>query len=219
LDKKDFIDPKNITSIFRGAKEIFIHQPEENLTDLKILSQRLETKIGLMGMGGHSKTEVIFERNQYYLGQTINVKVLCDNSMCGTPIKSFKIKLKRKVFVNGLREKEPQSIKTSKYLIQHKDVDHGCGPKSKCERNLTVEIPLKDPDFPEMIDSKLNEAELGLASQMQPSRNGHLWNVIYSVKIFVKHDSLTQRGEGECITLPIKVMAKPDESLNKHIDN
>lgn len=66
-----------------------------------------------------------------------------------------------------------------------------------------------------MIDSKLNGAELGLARQMQPSRNGHLWNVIYSVKIFVKHDSLTQRGEGECITLPIKVMAKPDESLNK----
>lgn len=46
---------------------------------------------------------MIFERNQYQVGERVNVKVLCDNSQCGTAVKSFKIKLKRKVFVTGNR--------------------------------------------------------------------------------------------------------------------
>lgn len=101
-------------------------------------------------------------------------------------------------------------VKTSKYLEQFKDFEHGCGPKQKCERDLSIDIPVRDPDLPGSIDGKFNEFELPLAIQMQPSRNGHLWNVVYSVKVFVKHDSITQRGEGECITLPIRVVGKPE---------
>lgn len=75
-----------------------------------------------MGLGGSvSKTTVIFDKNQYYNGDTCNVKIICDNSQCSTGIKSFKIKLKRKVYAAGERvsiysEKDDQVIKTTKYL-------------------------------------------------------------------------------------------------------
>lgn len=42
----------------------------------------IESKVGgLMGFGGSiSKTTVIFDKNQYYNGDTCNVKIICDNS-------------------------------------------------------------------------------------------------------------------------------------------
>lgn len=75
-----------------------------------------------MGLGGSlSITEVIFDRNQYYLGDKCTVKIICDNTNCNSGVKSFKIKLKRKVFASGERassysDRESQVIKTSKYL-------------------------------------------------------------------------------------------------------
>lgn len=57
-----------------------------------------------MGFGGStSMTEVIFDRNQYYIGETAKVRVICDNSQCNVGIKSFKIKLKRKIYALGKR--------------------------------------------------------------------------------------------------------------------
>jgi hypothetical protein len=57
-----------------------------------------------MGFGGSpSITEVTFDKNQYYIGDTARVKVVCDNSQCNVGIKSFKIKLKRKIYAHGQR--------------------------------------------------------------------------------------------------------------------
>lgn len=44
---------------------------------------------------------------------------------------------------------------------------------------------------------------------MQASTNGNLLCVQYSLKVFVRHDSKMQFGEGECVTLPIKILEKP----------
>ena len=59
-----------------------------------------------MGFGGSTSiTDVIFEKNQYYTGEQCNVRIICDNSKCQVGIKSFKIKLKRKVYAIGERKK------------------------------------------------------------------------------------------------------------------
>lgn len=44
--------------------------------------------------------------------------------------------------------------------------------------------------------------------QMQSSVNAQIVTIMYSLKVFVKHDSVTQRGEGECITMPIRIISK-----------
>jgi hypothetical protein len=41
------------------------------------------------------------------------------------------------------------------------------------------------------------------------SVNSAIYKISYILKIFVKHDSLTQLGEGECVTLPIRIIEKP----------
>ena len=41
------------------------------------------------------------------------------------------------------------------------------------------------------------------------SVNGDLYQIVYSIKIFVKHVAMTQRGEGACVTLPIRIIPLP----------
>ncbi len=107
-----------------------------------------------MGFGGSvSITEVTFDRNQYYSGDQCNVKIVCDNSKCNVGVKSFKLKLKRKIYASGERisavgDRVKETLKQSKYIYSHKDVDHNCGPKLKVERIVSFQIPLIDPDLP-----------------------------------------------------------------------
>lgn len=150
-----------------------------------------------MGLGGKpSITDIIFDRNQYYTGDKVNVKVVCDNSQCNTGVKSFKIKLKRKVYIRatrltGFNEQQTELLKTSKYLYQFKDTQHGCGPRQKVERNLSFDIPTVDPDLPdEALAIKYNDNDLPLVKTLTGSINGKLMTVLYSVKVFVKHDSV-----------------------------
>lgn len=75
-----------------------------------------------MGFGGAiCITEVAFDRNQYYPGDECRVKIMCDNSKCSVGVKSFKLKLKRKIFASGERisavgQRVNESLKQSKYI-------------------------------------------------------------------------------------------------------
>lgn len=77
------------------------------------------------------------------------------------------------------------------------------------------------------IDKNFDASQTKLIRTLTPSENGDLFQILYSIKIFVKHDSVTQRGEGACITLPIRILPapiklspeqKPDEE-SKEVDN
>ena len=46
---------------------------------------------------------MIFERNQYYGGDRVNVTIRCINLKVSTAVKSFKLKFKRKIFMLGER--------------------------------------------------------------------------------------------------------------------
>ena len=102
--------------------------------------------------GSRSVTLVSFNQQQFYPGDKCEVKLICDNTQCSTAVKSFKIKLKRKVFAKGERnqmyvDKDRQMLKTSKYLFQFKDTSVKCGARQKVEHMLTFEIPRDDPDI------------------------------------------------------------------------
>lgn len=59
------------------------------------------------------------DQNQYYNGDVCKVNIVCDNSASSVDVKSFKIKLKRKVFAQS-KKRAPDNgivnIKDSKYL-------------------------------------------------------------------------------------------------------
>ena len=63
--------------------------------DLKF---ELKSKIGgFCGLGStESFSTIFFDKNEYYLGETAKVRIVCDNSLCDKPIHCFKFKLHRK---------------------------------------------------------------------------------------------------------------------------
>ena len=80
-----------------------MYRPKFNPPICQTLTSRIETRVGgLMGIGGSvCTTDIIFDRNQYYVGDQCAVKIICDNSKCNTPIKSFKLKLNRRIKAFG----------------------------------------------------------------------------------------------------------------------
>jgi len=89
--------------MFRGDQDILIYRPMQ-AAEQHVLKGKIESKVG--GVFGFSasvcNTTVLFEKNQYFLGENIRVKVTCDNSACSKAVSGIKVKLKRKIDVRGL---------------------------------------------------------------------------------------------------------------------
>jgi len=49
------------------------------------------------------------------------------------------------------------------------------------------------------------------------SMAGDLFNVSYTLRVFIKHDSWNAFGEGNCISLPIKIIQPPQQTLSKDV--
>lgn len=134
-DPKDYVDVKKTISVFRTSKEIQLFRPRIPVPTMNYQNRIISKVGGLMGLGASQcLTDVIFDRNQYYTGETCNVRIICDNSTSSVAVKSFKIKLKRKVFASGelvtqYQDRDDQMIKSSKYLYQFKDTEAKCGAK------------------------------------------------------------------------------------------
>jgi len=93
----DWIDQKNNLSKFRVQTPIIIFRPS-TLKPVKNLQFTLRNKIGgFFVIGGKEcVTEITFDRNEYFMGETARVKIVCDNTKCDKEVKSFKFKLHRR---------------------------------------------------------------------------------------------------------------------------
>lgn len=86
----------------------------------------MESKIG--GLFGFSaqlcNTTVHFEKSQYYLGETIRLRVVCDNSACEKTVSALKVKVKRKMDIYGRYERHGMWMRGlrhySDYIASHK---------------------------------------------------------------------------------------------------
>lgn len=81
----------------------------------------------------------MLEKNIYQLGETIRVKIDCDNTKSGSDVKSFKIKLKRKVDLWAQAGEQKFKIHESDYVASLKG--SGCKKGKKFECTLELEIP------------------------------------------------------------------------------
>ena len=90
-------------------------------------------------------TEIFFEKNEYYLGETARVRVVCDNSACDKPVKSFKFKLHRH---HEGRANDKNTISSKKYLFENKEA--GCPAKTKVDVTFELQIPTEDAYFEEI---------------------------------------------------------------------
>ena len=105
------------------------------------LKYELKNKIGgFLGMGStDAVSEIFFEKNEYYLGETAKVRIVCDNSKCDKPIKSFKFKLHR--HYKG-HDDSHWTTSGSKYLVTKKEGK--CEAGGKVDQTFEIEIPRLD---------------------------------------------------------------------------
>lgn len=88
-------------------------------------------------------------------------------------------------------DKDLETLKTSQYLFEFKDSTTKCGPKQKIEHTLSFQIPKDDP---EMFDDKsveFDNQQRALNRVLTGSVFGDLYQIYYSLKVFVKHVGVT----------------------------
>ena len=64
-----------------------------------------------------SISRVTLDKDQFFPGETINVRIQCDNSKCSKAIKGFKSKIQRSVLALGY---EGRYTKSKKYVAVFK---------------------------------------------------------------------------------------------------
>lgn len=89
---------------------------------------------GLFGLGSSEcVSEIIFEKNEYYVGETARVKIICDNSKCEKAVRGFKFKLHRKHLGKDLSH---WATGHGFYISALKA--EGCPAKTKVERTYEI---------------------------------------------------------------------------------
>ena len=91
--------------------------------------------------GTPSVSQVFFDKNQYYLGEIAQVRVVTDNTQCDKDIKNFKFKLIRRY---------EGSARVERVCEQVRDVVNikfeGCKKGETVDRIFTLQIPHQE-DF------------------------------------------------------------------------
>lgn len=198
---------------FRDMKEIFIGEMPRPLPLVNINDKIVSKVGGMMGLGAkESKLEIHLDQNQYYNGDLCTVKLVCDNKESSVPVKNFKLKLKRKVFAEALdrNTNKEVKIKDSRYIYQHKDSEFKVKAGKKEEGQIQFQIPKDDPDLPpDGKSQRCLKNEFLVSCNLTQSCAYKLFQVQYTLKVFIKYDRITERGEGDCVTIPLRILEKP----------
>ena len=148
-------------SKLRCSRMLFVNF--DKTQDFPEFNDRRELNVSVGGIKGfmstQCKTNVYLKQNQYLSGDTIQVRIECDNSKCDKDVKSFKFKLIRKYRGRGKKFKfdEVQSFVSQVKLS-------GLAAKSKCDRVLEFQLPK------ESLDGIYKEMAPELAKQL-PHKN------------------------------------------------
>ena len=127
-----------------------------------------------------------------------------DNSACKKAVKSFKIKLSRKLTcsVAGV-----PPIEREEYLKEQKFT--GCEEKTKTNRTLDFELPSHDKEFG--TGENLHPDMRHMKKMLTDSSKSAIFRVDYRLDVFVKHQSKMEFGMGNVLNFPITIHAE----LNK----
>jgi hypothetical protein len=186
-------------SPYRSDRLIFIYRPAAKIQKLN-LEYFITSKVGgFMGMNkSYSSTDFLFEKNEFYPGEEIKVKIACNNSACDKAVRSFKFKIHRE-----FRATTGQNAITGEGYL-HSVKEKGCKAREMTEHIFKIKLPESDPEVDSLIKTYPDEEEsLGL---LTPSISGGIFTIKYTLRVFVKHDSWNEFGEGKFFNLPIKII-------------
>lgn len=85
-----------------------------------------------MGWGQTKSTsEIVFEKNEYYIGEQANVRIICNNTSCKKDVRAFKFKLFRVIVA---RERLNGGAQTKKGIMISAIKMPGCKAGDKIDR-------------------------------------------------------------------------------------
>jgi len=155
---------------------------------------------GVAGFGSsEAKATVTLEKSRFGPGEKIRVAIYMDNSACKKAVKSFKIKLARKITVgiNG----SPTPFEKEEYLNEIKY--EGCGEKTKQNRTFDFELATDDKGVAS-IDN-LHPDMRHMVKMLTDSAKNTQFQIEYRLDVFIKHQSKTEFGMGNKLEFPIQI--------------
>lgn len=95
---------------------------------------------GLLGWGKtKSSSQIIFDKNEFYIGEWANVRVICDNVTCKKDVRAFKFKLIRCVYARSsftlAGSKSQHTVEVSGLKV------NGCKAGEKVDKIFQIQIP------------------------------------------------------------------------------
>lgn len=171
------------------------------------LNKKLDMKIGgMVGIGSSMARSVIsLEKLRFAPGEKIKVKIEHDNSECKKPVKSFKIKLLRRIqCFPGKKSALKPVITEEEYLAQIKY--EGCAEKVRENRTIEFQLPVADQNYGST--NSLHPDLRPMVKLFSESADNSLFKVEYELQIFVKHLSKLEFGMGNSVTFPIMIRAE-----------
>lgn len=203
----------SLTAAFIGSsglsskRTLYVFRPPV-IFPVRELSFDLKSVVGgIFGMGtSEAISTITFEKNEYYLGEKANVRVVIDNSNCSKDIKSVKFKLHRHYLG---RSGDGWTTLGSNYLISKREP--GCPAGQKIDKTFEIEIPSKDPTTTTsgMQAGQMHPDDNLMLESFSTTVSGAIIQVAYTLKCFVKHDSWNEFGEGKVVSLPVKIVTPP----------
>ena len=150
------------------------------------LQKTLVSKIGgLAGLGSsEAKSVISLEKSRFAPGEKIRVHIDMDNSNCKKPVKSYKIKLMRKIScLSGKKGVVKPLLYEEEYLVALKY--DGCAEKVKDQRTIEFQVPITDKKYGQV--ENLHPELRHMVKMFSDSTDNSLFKIEYVLDVFVKH--------------------------------
>lgn len=223
-DKSLFADLQDEVSMLRTDCALYLYKPPGEGEELKqeighpsgninaytsmpSLHKQLEVRVGgVAGIGSsQAKSVISLEKLRFMPGERIRVKIEHDNSECKKPVKSFKLKLLRKVMCfSGKKTLAKPVFFLEEYLMQKKF--DGCAERVRENRTIEFELPVAEKTVGNT--NSLHPNLRPLVKLFSNSADNALFTIAYEIQVFVKHLSKLEFGMGNFVTFPIEVQSQ-----------
>jgi DNA-binding LacI/PurR family transcriptional regulator len=104
----------------------------------------------MLGFGkSECVTDIVFDKNEYYQGESARVSIACDNSKCSKAVRGFKFKLHRKILVRSTNTKQAVTLTLQEYVFALKE--QGIPAKAQVTREFEIMIPTSEANSDKML--------------------------------------------------------------------
>jgi hypothetical protein len=123
-----------------------------------------------------------------------------DNSSCSRDVKSLKIKLHRAVVLSEQVDRAA-TISQFEYL---EEIKIPCDIKGKTKAEKTIMYSIPAEEAPEKLRKlQLHPTMEPLAHTLSVTSARSIFSIKYKLDVYIKHQSKTELGKGNCVSFPI----------------